>query len=328
MSTADPAVTTALGAAQRLTREELTQLSQVSAVRTWLCIARMYAQIAATFAVACLWPHPLVIAVCFVLMARHQKALATLSHDGAHRRLFVSRKLNDYVSQICLASAVHLFADGYRRTHLRHHRKPLAPDDPDIGITGGYPITRASFFRKLLRDLFGITWVKFVRHFIAPTHRTKKQAKLEEGGEKTVPMPVSLGSMLAWNAIILTGVSLAGHPLYYPLLWLLPQITVLQVILRIRGIAEHAGMQPHENQELCTRTVRSRVQAWFFAPNNINFHIEHHLYPGIPWFNLRKVHRLLEARGALPPQNVVDSYADVLRLLIRDEATHTVPHQS
>lgn len=313
--------------ALRLTREELTALSGTSGARTWLCIATMYAQIAATLAAAILWPHPVVVVLCFILMARHQKALATLSHDGAHRRLFASRKLNDYVSQICLASAVHLFADGYRRTHLRHHRKPLAPDDPDIGITGGYPISRASLFRKLARDLCGITYVKFVRHFVAPTGRTKKQARLEEGGEKTVPMAVSLGSMLAWNAIIAAAVSLAGHPLYYPLLWLLPQMTVLQVILRIRGIAEHAGMQPAEAQERCTRTVRSLFEAWFFAPNNINFHIEHHLYPGIPWFNLRKVHRLLEERKALPPENVVDSYADVLRAVIRDEPGHVVSNR-
>jgi fatty acid desaturase len=260
-----------------------------------------------------------VLVVCFVLMARHQKALATLMHDGAHRRLFASRTLNDWVSQVFLASGVHLFADGYRRTHMRHHRKPLVEDDPDIGITGGYPISRASFARKLLRDVSGVTYVKFVRHFIAPSGRTKKQAKLEEGGEKTVPTAVSLASMLAWNVIIATAVTLAGHPLYYPLLWLLPQMTVLQVILRIRGIAEHAGLQAHEEQERCTRTVRSMVEAWFFAPNNINFHLEHHLYPGIPWFNLRKVHRVLEARQALPQENVVDSYADVLRAVIRDE---------
>lgn len=303
--------------AQRLTREELTAWSQLSGARTWWCIATMYAQIAATFAVAVRWPHPAVLVVCFVLMARHQKALATLMHDGSHRRLFASRALNDWVSQLFLASAVHLFADGYRRTHMRHHRKPLLEDDPDIGITGGYPISRASLARKLLRDLCGITYVKFVRHFIAPSARTKKQAKLEEGGEKTVPVAASLASMLAWNAVIATALTLAGHPLYYPLLWLLPQLTVLQVILRIRGIAEHAGLQPQEAQERCTRTVRSLLQAWFFAPNNINFHIEHHLYPGIPWFNLKKVHEVLEARGALPPENVVDGYGDVLRAVIR-----------
>lgn len=304
---------------QRLTREELTAWSQTSGARTWFCIAKMYAQLGATLAVACLWPHPLVLAVCFILMARHQKALATLMHDGAHRRLFVSRTLNDWVSQVFLASAVHLFADGYRRTHMRHHRKPLAEDDPDIGITGGYPISRASLARKLVRDLFGVTYVKFVRHFIAPSVRTKKQAKLEEGGEKTVPTWASFASMLAWNVVIGGALTLAGHPLFYLLLWLLPQMTVLQVILRIRGIAEHAGMVAQEEQEKCTRTVRSLTEAWFFAPNNINFHLEHHLYPGIPWFNLRKVHRVLEERKALPPENVVDSYVDVLRAVIRDE---------
>lgn len=301
----------------KLTREELLELSKIRPHRTWLTIAWMYALIAGTLAAALLWPHPLVLVAAFILMARHQKALATLAHDGAHRRLFNSRPLNDWVTQHLLSSPVHLFADGYRRTHMRHHRTPLAPDDPDIGITGGYPVPPVSFLRKLLRDATGITYVKFVRHFIRPHKRTKSQAKLDEPAERAIPVWASATSMLSWNALILGALTWAGHPLYYLIFWLLPQVTALQILLRIRGIAEHAGLQQSEDQAKCTRTVQSRVQAWFFAPNSINFHIEHHLYPGIPCYNLARVHRLLSSRGALPPGNVLRGYDDVVRELVK-----------
>jgi fatty acid desaturase len=26
---------------------------------------------------------------------------------------------------------------------------------------------------------------------------------------------------------------------------------------------------------------------------NLNYHLEHHLFPGVPWYNLPKVHRIL-----------------------------------
>jgi fatty acid desaturase len=35
-----------------------------------------------------------------------------------------------------------------------------------------------------------------------------------------------------------------GHPLMYPLLWLLPYLTVWRVINRLRSIAEHGGLRP------------------------------------------------------------------------------------
>jgi fatty acid desaturase len=31
----------------------------------------------------------------------------------------------------------------------------------------------------------------------------------------------------------------------------------------------------------------------FFAPHNVNYHLEHHLYPGVPFYNLPELHKAL-----------------------------------
>jgi fatty acid desaturase len=43
--------------------------------------------------------------------------------------------------------------------------------------------------------------------------------------------------------------------------------------------------------------TRSVVPNWFdrlfIAPRNSSYHLGHHLYTGVPWFNLKRLHREL-----------------------------------
>ena len=43
-----------------------------------------------------------------------------------------------------------------------------------------------------------------------------------------------------------------------------------------------------------TRTVIPNfLEAWFLAPHGLNYHIEHHLYPSVPFYRLGDLHRTL-----------------------------------
>src|SRR5690348_1096986 len=104
-----------------LENAELRGLSQISDARMAAAIAGDALWIAATFAAAIVWPHPLVFLLAFILMGRHQLALAILMHDGAHRRLFRSTKLNDWLGQFLLAAPLLFAMDSYKKLHLKHH---------------------------------------------------------------------------------------------------------------------------------------------------------------------------------------------------------------
>jgi fatty acid desaturase len=51
------------------------------------------------------------------------------------------------------------------------------------------------------------------------------------------------------------------------------------------------------------------------APNNVNFHVEHHLMPSVPCWRLPALHRLLVERGfyADHPKAIAGGYLDVIR---------------
>ncbi len=295
--------------------EELRALAKPSPARTWLWITSDGAAIALLFWLAIRFPSAPVFIVCWILIARYQLALAILMHDAAHSRLFESKAWNDWVGQLLCASPLFFSMETYRKFHLKHHQDPLAPDDPDLSLIGGYPISRKSLGRKLARDLVGVSYFKFIKYFFfrGRAHRKAGQKPPSLGPEKRRFGKAALTLMhLAVNGLTLSVLWKAGHPWYYVTLWLLPMMTALQVLLRIRGIAEHAGYQPNKQQQYNSRTVVNPLQAYFFAPHNVNYHIEHHVYPGIPFANLPKAHALMRERDGLPATNLFRSYWDVL----------------
>ena len=76
-------------------------------------------------------------------------------------------------------------------------------------------------------------------------------------------------------------------------LWIVPSLTVLGAIFRIRSIAEH--LVTENTCELnASRTVYpTLLERLLLAPCNVNYHLEHHLFPSVPFYNLPALHRAL-----------------------------------
>ncbi len=78
-------------------------------------------------------------------------------------------------------------------------------------------------------------------------------------------------------------------------------------------MAEHACTERSPDMLRNTRTTRAGPLARAtVAPLRVNYHIEHHLMPAVPYFRLPTMHRMLRARGLVgtPP-----GYLDVLNIV-------------
>src|SRR5690606_21933066 len=92
----------------------------------------------------------------------------------------------------------------------------------------------------------------------------------------------------------------------YMLFWL-AWLTFYMVFSRLRNAAEHgATINPNDlNPLLNTRTTIARPwERLTVAPNYVNYHLEHHLLPAIPPYNLARFHKLLKERGALKESKI------------------------
>ena len=97
--------------------------------------------------------------------------------------------------------------------------------------------------------------------------------------------------------------------------WIVPLFTWLIVIFRIRSIAEHSAIESHASAYAQTRSTRASVfEHVFVAPKNVNYHIEHHFYPSVPFYRLPELHRVLMSKAEFKDSvHVTRSYFGVLR---------------
>jgi fatty acid desaturase len=294
---------------KRLPAEVLAPLTELSAVRSTLAIAQTFASIAVVLAFAvAFWSIPAAI-VAIVLIAPLQHALFIIAHDAAHYRLYRTRWLNDVVGRLAgTLGGIPMCA--YRVIHRLHHNHLYGPQDPDIALHGGYPRGRLYLLRKLARDLAGMTaWKTYAYFFGAPALNTATntaQRPLDDTSPKLREAArrdrwVVLGFHIGMPIVAFS----TGWGLYYVVLWVVPLATGLQAILRLRAICEHGALSDFSSPLTAARTnLPNWWQRFFLFPHHVNYHIEHHLYPAVPHYNLPALHAALEQHGMLQDAEV------------------------
>lgn len=294
---------------EALTPDEIRELRKSRPWRTWLSVGTNLALIAGAMALVAWQPNPLTVIAALLIIGTRQLGFAIIMHEASHRTLFANRKLNDWVGAWLGAYPVLLNLSLYRPYHLQHHAKNWTKDDPDLSLADKYPVGGASMARKLARDLLGITGVKRLG-------LTLGAIAMAIAGKGKLPRKAALQTLLGaavTNGILFTVLFALGHPLLY-LLWAGAWLTTHSMVVRVRSIAEHS-MVPDTTDELKnTRTIRARWwERLLIAPNQVQFHLEHHLLMTVPHYNLPRMHRMLTERGALEEATVEKSYVSIVR---------------
>ena len=84
-------------------------------------------------------------------------------------------------------------------------------------------------------------------------------------------------------------------------------------LLMVYGATQHAGLAEDVlDHRLNTRTVYMNPVSRFLYLN-MNYHLEHHMYPAIPYRNLPQLHALIGDDLPAPHPNIAAAYADIFR---------------
>ena len=256
----------------------------------------------AIFVVAVRISHPLGWIAAFLLMGPQFARFASLSHEAAHRLLFTNKRTNDFVGRWVVGYPAFVSTDLYRRGHMAHHKDEFGPNEPDMNLYNGYPITYASMRRKLNRDLFGNSGWKNLKSLLR--------------GLKFEGSRVHAARIVASQVVLLAICTIAGWPQLYFLLWFAPWMTEWRVINRLRSIAEHGGMRRSNDRRLTSHTVKqSLLPGLIMVPYNIGYHLSHHVDMGVPWRKLPQLHAELIDAGYITPELEYPSYRALWRKL-------------
>ena len=306
--------------------EVVQRLTRRSAWRATAAVVHDFAVVAAAIGLALyFWPHPLAILLSVMLIGTRQHALFVIAHDAAHYLLYERRWLNDAVGRIC-ATVQGLSMCTYRVIHRLHHNNLYGELDPDTALHGGYPRGKWYLVRKLLKDLSGLTAWKTYAYFLggAPALNTATRVALRPLDDTSEKLKTEArrdrNMVVAFHVAALIAAAWSGYLVQYLVLWILPLVTVVQAILRLRAIAEHGATTDFSSPLTAARTnTGPRWLEWLIFPHQVNYHIEHHLYASVPHYNLRQLNREMARRGLLEGAELVP-FRLTLRKLFADPA--------
>ncbi len=235
------------------------------------------------------WLGAIAWAAAFLLMGRAFARFSILAHESAHRLLFSNRRANDWVGKWLVAYPAFVPLDAYRRSHMAHHKEEFGPNEPDLGLYAGYPITQASWRRKLTRDADGNSGWKNLKGLLLALRSSTAR-------------PIAL-RILVWQVALFVGLWVGlGHWWVYPVFWLLPWMTVWRVLNRLRAVAEHGGLEASPDRRITTHHVRQSPTARFWmVPFNTGWHLAHHVDIGVPFSKLPRLQQELESSGYVQP---------------------------
>ena len=317
-------------------RDEIKQLTTRSDVMGWWAVLSTWAIIASAFATVA-WASQhlsslglvLVMLLALIVIAGRQLCLAIMMHDAAHGTLFANKRLNQLVGTWLCAKPIWNDLNHYRPYHLQHHAKTSSDEDPDRCLIADLPTTKASLMRKFLRDILGLTGLKFLVGRLLMDLEvlqwsvTNNIVKIPQQTRSWWNYPIALlknsYGMLITNGVIFAILASLGYAWLYSL-WVLAYITPFPLFIRIRNMAEHACTQRSSNMFDNTRTTHAGLIARAtVAPLRVNYHREHHLMAGVPYFNLPVMHKILLEKGKVEQ---APSYVDVLKMVSAKSLNH------
>jgi fatty acid desaturase len=298
-------------AVPRPVMKRLMQRSDARAIRDTLL---WYAAIVASGALAgwawhahSLWA----IAAFFVYGTLYCSPADSRWHESGHGTAFKTRWMNDVLYQIA-SFQVFRRATVWRWSHARHHTDTLVVGrDPEIGAP------RPTDWIGIALNIFAI---KHVSHELP---KMVSAAFGKVGAEEETFIPASEWPKVVREARVSLGIyalviaACIGFHSILPLLYIgLPSLYGAWLYLYF-GLTQHAGMPENvlDHRRNC-RTVRMNP-LFRFLYWNMNYHVEHHMFPMVPFHALPELHEVVKADMPPPYRSTIAAYAEIIPALVR-----------
>ncbi|MES2940849.1 MAG: fatty acid desaturase family protein [Pseudomonadota bacterium] len=289
----------ALGSIDRwamTTKERIVALSRPGPRRVaWILAADLGLIVAAAWLCELFFSPAAYILAVMVIGARQAGIGTIVLHDGAHGYVHPRRKVNDAIS-VALTSALLVVVVGagfhrYRATHVNHHRYTNTYDDPDFrACSYFYTLTRAERVRLLLSALCGLLFLRGCVQYLAAASMPRRALVV------AVAAALAAGCWFGFRPAQLVA-----------LYWVLPLATWGISVNLVRRVCEHYPVfdpqRAHMPRVLFTRDVLpSWFDALFVTTRGVNYHWTHHIFPSVPFFNLKTLQAELAATAGYREQ--------------------------
>lgn len=231
-------------------------------------------------------------AIGILLMGVALNSSAIFIHEGLHGLLANNPKINHLLSFL-VGVPILISSTAYQITHQNHHC--------DLGKKLDY-----GTYRQHTRNVAFVWVAYFLQLFFGCVLYILLIPLL---GFRSAPsrerVLIVLEYLILFCIYAVAIATMSRHALLH--FWLYP-LLIMSVLTNIRGLASHA-LGDVQDLYLSSRTVRSSPFVSFLFLYE-NYHLEHHIFPRVPSYNLPAVHALIWKR--LPYAVYATSYMSFL----------------
>lgn len=232
-------------------------------------------------------------------------------HEAGHGTAFRTRWMNDALYQVACFMILRE-PTVWRSSHARHHTDTIIVGcDPEIAVP------RPPDIPGILLNLFALKsgW-KAIRNVCL--HATGRLTEAERSFIPESEWPKVWRVARIWLAIYAAVIALAlatGSilPLMYiglPSFYGAPFVTFF-------GLTQHAGLAEDSlDHRTNTRTVYMNP-VFRFLYWNMNYHVEHHMFPTVPYHALPRLHEAVKADMPPPYPSTLAAYREIVPALLR-----------
>ncbi|MBM7789616.1 fatty acid desaturase family protein [Tenggerimyces flavus] len=260
---------------------------------------------------ALLWGSWLAVPLFLVYGILYGSASDSRWHESGHGTAFATRWMNDALYQVA-SFCIMRDPTVWRWSHARHHTDTLIVGrDPEIAAM------RPARLARICANLLGLVDVPLamrdmVLHAsgrLREDERTfipeSQAGKVYRTARIWVAIYVAVGAGCVLTGSLLPVVLIGGPRLYG---------TFMHIVY---GLTQHAGMGENVlDHRLNTRTVLlgpiHRFLYW-----NMNYHVEHHMFPMVPYHRLPELHDEINHDLAPAYPSLVAAYREIIPAILR-----------
>ncbi len=277
-------------------REKVRVLSKIDSFRGLCGVFSQWAIILTAASIAIVVDHWLGFLFAIVVIGTRQHALGVCIHEAVHYRLCSNRTANDCVSDLLCAFWLNITTSRYLHHHILHHRSVNTAEDPDLLLMKTdpdlwqWPKRPLPAIRGFILDLLGLNGLRQARIFNSwmpwPNHFSSRE----------IPPPLRWGERLrlySFLVVLIAGLQATNGWFVFLVLWVVPYSTVFVAVFRLRGIVEHLGTPAAHELNGARNMEPTWIERLTIAPLNVQYHLDHHLFPSVPQYNLPLLHKAL-----------------------------------
>lgn len=236
--------------------------------------------------------------LCWLILGYFINGLVQLTHDCWHNNVFNHRLSNRVLGHIISFLFFSLY-EPPRHGHMLHHRFNRTDKDPDAYNAGSKSLGLTLLYYGVF--FFGVPLGCIHFNLLYPLQFYKRNQLPSHFLHLSFLLSIHA---LLWMILINANL----FPIAWQV-WLMP-ILFVSPWNGLKSIADHFA-NDWQGEHLHTATTVKSNRLTTYLWNGLNYHLEHHLFPGVPGYHLATLHPHLEELFRQNNSPIFKSYTKV-----------------